>query len=538
MKHNTKPLNAVFTEILNRKLILPDFQRDFVWKRDQQGKLIASLMNDLPSGSFMTSQMPQSLTCRDCGLKNDYFNSIPNAILLLDGQQRVTTLFNAFNNIYDCYNTHTPNDIFDKYVFSALKVRWFLSIDIENEDVLGLKYFNKTDDLPTSEFENALVKKNDIKTNTNGYGVEINVEKLIEFCRTNKLIPLFLLNERKYPVGNLQRSGFEIVRNLLRWFSNDRYSTLSIGSDEDLRSIADYYQLDYKNDIDILNDLLLSDNGPKLLEDWRQAWLSQVTGYFDQLLTKTQMFLEIEQHSKVIDAFEYLNKAGTRLTTFDLFCAKFSNLGLRHSLVELAQNDFVEIMKDNVVKKLFYRDLSIVSENEIDVHYANLYMQTVAMCFFYDNNTGHRELTTGVLKSDYIFKEVNNIDRDFILRAARIMNNAIAFFQLNFGFQGMADLPNKLSILPLIWLSIQKNTSFLSNKDNDIVRAHYYVSIFSGKFDSHQNINSVNESINLVKLINRDHCCPKRFSSITNFVDFTDLNRCKNAFFNFDPSFI
>ena len=187
MKHNTKPLNAVFTEILNRKLILPDFQRDFVWKRDQQGKLIASLMNDLPSGSFMTSQMPQSLTCRDCGLKNDYFNSIPNAILLLDGQQRVTTLFNAFNNIYECYNMHTPHDIFDKYVFSALKVRWFLSIDIENEDVLGLKYFNKTDDLPTSEFENSLVKKNDIKTNANGYGVEINVEKLMEFCKINKL---------------------------------------------------------------------------------------------------------------------------------------------------------------------------------------------------------------------------------------------------------------------------------------------------------------------------------------------------------------
>jgi len=33
-----------------------------------------------------------------------------------------------------------------------------------------------------------------------------------------------------------------------------------------------------------------------------------------------------------------------------------------------------------------------------------------------------------------------------------------------------------------------------------------------------------------------NHCCPKRFSSITNFVDFTDLNRSKSAFFDFDPS--
>jgi hypothetical protein len=34
------------------------------------------------------------------------------------------------------------------------------------------------------------------------------------------------------------------------------------------------------------------------------------------------------------------------------------------------------------------------------------------------------------------------------------------------------------------------------------------------------------------------HCCPKRFSSITNFIDFTGLKRYKSAFCDFDPSFI
>ena len=37
---------------------------------------------------------------------------------------------------------------------------------------------------------------------------------------------------------------------------------------------------------------------------------------------------------------------------------------------------------------------------------------------------------------------------------------------------------------------------------------------------------------------NGDHCCPKRFSSITNFIDFTGLKSYKNAFCDFDPSFI
>jgi len=34
------------------------------------------------------------------------------------------------------------------------------------------------------------------------------------------------------------------------------------------------------------------------------------------------------------------------------------------------------------------------------------------------------------------------------------------------------------------------------------------------------------------------HCCPKRFLSITNFIDFTGLKGYKNAFCDFDPSFI
>ncbi len=35
----------------------------------------------------------------------------------------------------------------------------------------------------------------------------------------------------------------------------------------------------------------------------------------------------------------------------------------------------------------------------------------------------------------------------------------------------------------------------------------------------------------------KTHCCSKRFSSITNFVDSTGLKRCKSAFLDFDPLF-
>jgi hypothetical protein len=42
----------------------------------------------------------------------------------------------------------------------------------------------------------------------------------------------------------------------------------------------------------------------------------------------------------------------------------------------------------------------------------------------------------------------------------------------------------------------------------------------------------------LVAITKKKHCCPKRFSRITNFTDFTGFKRCKNAFCDFDLSFI
>ncbi len=40
-----------------------------------------------------------------------------------------------------------------------------------------------------------------------------------------------------------------------------------------------------------------------------------------------------------------------------------------------------------------------------------------------------------------------------------------------------------------------------------------------------------------LKKVNEKHCCPRGCSSLIIFVDFTDLNRCKSAFPDFDPSF-
>lgn len=524
MQYKIQKLDQIFLEVFNRKLVLPDFQRDFVWKRDQQAKLISSMLNDLPSGSFLTSRMPQSLSCRDCGLKNDYFYSTEDSILLLDGQQRITTLLNTFNNICDFYSQFAPDEVYDKYMFNALKVRWFLSIDIGTEDVLGLKNFCMPSDLSTVEYENALIRKNDIKTNLNGYGVVLDIPKLVEFCKNNKLIPLFLLNDRKYLLQGFSQSGFEIVGTLLSFFAYNRLTELEIADEDELFSIGDSRKLDYAGDISILKTLLFE--GPLLLKTWMQSWLTSVNGYlFNKIIKKEQMFIEIEQHSKVIDAFDYLNKAGTRLTTFDLFCAKFSSIGLRQLLLESYQIGEVDILKNNLSFKLKYSQLNFILEGEKDVNYANLYMQTVSLMYFYKNNPSGSEFPSTVLKNSYVMEEIGNdpsIDVDFILQCSTIVNNSLAFFYLNFGFNGLSEIPNKMAVIPIIWLSIIREIDLTDGVNNNIIRAHYYTTIFSGKYDSHQNENCRLASKDLINLIDNNPQIKRDYFDLINLI-FTDV---------------
>ena len=46
-------LGELFQKIDERKLVLPDFQRDLEWKKNQQKDLVASVLLGLPIGSIL-----------------------------------------------------------------------------------------------------------------------------------------------------------------------------------------------------------------------------------------------------------------------------------------------------------------------------------------------------------------------------------------------------------------------------------------------------------------------------------------------------
>lgn len=79
----------ILNQIENKELVLPEFQREFTWNRDQAKKLIASFLCDFPTGALLFWK-----TKEDIALKNmPNFTPDGRVEVILDGQQRLTTLY-------------------------------------------------------------------------------------------------------------------------------------------------------------------------------------------------------------------------------------------------------------------------------------------------------------------------------------------------------------------------------------------------------------------------------------------------------------
>ena len=83
-------ISTILEKIDENQLFVPAFQREYVWKRDDAKQLIDSLIKEYPTGTMLTWE-----TAKPPELKGPHkYNEKQGAVkLLLDGQQRVTTLY-------------------------------------------------------------------------------------------------------------------------------------------------------------------------------------------------------------------------------------------------------------------------------------------------------------------------------------------------------------------------------------------------------------------------------------------------------------
>ncbi|OYU51936.1 MAG: hypothetical protein CFE27_08685 [Alphaproteobacteria bacterium PA1] len=83
-------ISTILDKIDEHQLFVPAFQREYVWKRDDAKELLDSLIKDYPTGTMLTWETNQPPE-----LKGSHKYRVEQGAvrILLDGQQRITTLY-------------------------------------------------------------------------------------------------------------------------------------------------------------------------------------------------------------------------------------------------------------------------------------------------------------------------------------------------------------------------------------------------------------------------------------------------------------
>ena len=91
----TEPLKPLMEKAHKGGLGLPEFQRDFFWKTSQVVKLVTSLLNGYPIGGLLLMEDEKVYGFRPLD-GAPLSTSADERLLVLDGQQRLTSCYQAF----------------------------------------------------------------------------------------------------------------------------------------------------------------------------------------------------------------------------------------------------------------------------------------------------------------------------------------------------------------------------------------------------------------------------------------------------------
>jgi uncharacterized protein with ParB-like and HNH nuclease domain len=167
-------INQIIDKINDNQLFVPAFQREYVWKKKDAKDLIDSLIKDYPTGTMLTWE-----TNNPPELKGDYVYELTKGSvkLILDGQQRITTLYMLMTGEIPPY--YTKKEILED--IRGLHV---------NVQTTSLEYYRKTimeQDpcwIDITEIFKGNIRTRDIidelEVKNNGERIERDVENLID----------------------------------------------------------------------------------------------------------------------------------------------------------------------------------------------------------------------------------------------------------------------------------------------------------------------------------------------------------------------
>lgn len=519
MEIKTIDFRDIIYKIESGKILLPDFQREFVWREEeQQKKIVASVLAKMPIGSILLLRSnPDEYACKyiGCQKKVDTQGMSGEVEFLLDGQQRMTVLTNVFSNV-----VHEKCDKVTDLISPSLKRRFFLRIPKwsscrEEKDLFGVH--NLT--FPISDSGEPDFLSGDILSFVECIGF-LNRDKkpynpqeklsteLDDFCLTYKegyLIPLFLLT----PSGKGKREQMELryeiitsgIANKIRNEIENHFSTC-VGGGEKSSFIDEIFEDETVRER-VKQDYSLFQ---KKMDEKETLWRRGLVNYIGSCIQNVSMnTIEVsaDKRARAIDIYENLNRGGVSLDTFDLVMARVAKVSKENfyqrivSYIKAEKSYNIEVLPENIVaeieEKIRNRTYNAtmntgcysVEKNEITGKYIDVFLDVLSL---YCHNT---DFDPEGFKVDDIKKnkilELSPEQIDCNSEAVCIaIDRAMFFFQSRCGIRNIVEINYSLTLVVVSVIFLRQEW-FEDKYVHEKLEAWYWASLFSGEYDKDQN---------------------------------------------------
>lgn len=529
-------LKGIVRDIEENKIVLPDFQRQFVWKDESmQANLICSILAKMPIGSILLLESnADEYLCKVLGTKKTLDTTkIKNKVqFLLDGQQRLTVLTNVFSNaIFDHCDKITD------LIHPSLKRRFFLRIprwsNVDKEkDLFGIKNLifpikNPDSDEPdflTSDIRPFIECIQFLSNDETPYNPKTNLSVALDnFCLnynskdvSGYLIPLFLLISTEKSNKKLIDLRYDeildgIAENITKEILN--YFT-SLTSDEDKK----HFLIDFLgNDEDKIRSILIDS---KLFTDELNStakwWKNNLKTYLDECIKSVvlnKIVVSEKQRARAIDIYENLNRGGVSLSTFDLIMAKVAKRSHKNFYKRLIENieekksynfDIAPDIIQPILKNLNSYNASVWIESydskkdEIVSKYIDAFLDVLSL-YSYNSELSEENVKIEYIKRDKILDlSPENIDNN-CEKICTALDRAFFFLQARCGIRKLSELNYNLMLVVIA--TIFTNDKWFADKNvHNKLEAWYWASLFSGEYDKDQTPKAIEHMQKLIKM--------------------------------------
>ncbi len=561
MKYDRETLRIVFEADLNNELVLPDFQRDFVWKKDKQSKLLASILVGLPIGSFLIIKgKKDNFPARRLGF-TEISTPKEECRFLLDGQQRLSCIKSIFDDLYPSVTSW--RDVWNK-LYGQLRYRWFLRVspsDSSSEDVFGwerLKFANNLDNYDPEQVLDFIVchqvlvkgeKHNDwyhpaykiyddCQQEITGDSQKRH-QLAIEYSKRN-LVPLFEI------FSNNTSSSLHSLS--LRQIANNRRELLKAEVQDKKFSIEEVLEEINPNIATINNSETLNENWYTLSSKWATEVQKALEDLLEQEILET--VLPSSEIARAASIFETINEGGTPLSNFDLIVAKTAKTG-KESLAKTFKSYIEEEMliplcisdsdsKDNWKMS----SMKAIKDNSIVRFVTDEFLNLLSiLCYqeHLDNNID--KITVEHIKRAKILSLDSTQINDNFRRTIKSLRKAFAFLQYRCGIVEVNDIRYRLMILPIAYLfslsetNDEKNSEisdkYINNEQTDVwndkklinkIEYWYWSSLFSGRYKEKQNERCIQDVQYLYHWVINDDIASESREKITSHFQLISQN--------------